>query len=517
MEGEHIFIRPEGPISSASTRHLKELLPLFVVLAVAFVLRLFYMTSLPLDRLEESYGRWLVDVLTIRNSWVYTGPALPFDPAVEWLPLFQYISMLVMYISGDFRIDPLRLTNLILSMVTVGLLYGMLWRVFKSRWQAFTAGLFLAFQPWNIDYSVTASDRILLGLLIVALTYSMFSGRIKLFSGLAILAALTAYEGWFVVALEIALGVWNKCWTLKRALAPLLALIFTIGTWLLWNTEKAGQPSTFVLEYLQLIGYEFKLNPESLSFYIVLATAMTTGIFLIGLTATLIRRTNVPRARLRTLAFLIAGYVAFYSLAHLVGFESGDLTGRIVPILPLIAASAAFVFPSIRFGRGRQFALGIVLLVMLIVPYYAQISIGPKKAYVISPEERVGEKLRSLYLSGKIVCDLPAVIYFSRLDPSFFITSSNIPWHNGNYSADTLRLWLHANQVMYIVWENSTGSPISNILPALGGPMNYEPNSYRIGQVQFQLIYEDSLSAGNWEHAPEYDGPPSLFLYQVNA
>jgi hypothetical protein len=68
----------------------------------------------------------------------------------------------------------------------------MLWRVFKSRWQAFTGGLFLAFQPWNIDYALSASDRILLGLLIVAMTYSMFSGRIKLFSALAVLTALTA-------------------------------------------------------------------------------------------------------------------------------------------------------------------------------------------------------------------------------------------------------------------------------------------------------------------------------------
>jgi hypothetical protein len=423
-----------------------------------------------------------------------------------------------MYVSGDFRIDPLRSTNLILSLATIVLLYSMLWKVSKSRWLATTAALFLAFQPWNIDYSITASDRILLGLLIVGLTFSMFLGRIKLFSGLAILTALTAYEGWFVVALEIALGVWNKSWTLKRALAPLLALVLTISAWLVWNMEKTGQPFTFILGYLALIDYQFGLNPESLSFYVVLATAMTTGIFLIGLTATLIRRTNVPRVRLRTLAFLVAGYVAFYTVAHLVGFESGDLTGRIVPILPLIAASAAFVFPSINFGRRRQIAIGLILLVMLIVPYYAQVSIGPKKGYVISPEERVGERLRALYESGKIVCDLPAVIYFSRLDPSVFITSSSIPWHTGNHSADTLKQWLQANQVSYVVWQNSTESPISNIFPELGGPRDYHPDSYLIGQVQFHLVYEDSLSAGNWEHAPQYGPiwPPSIFLYQVS-
>jgi len=495
---------------------MRELLPLIVVLGLTVVLRLFYLSSLPIDRLEESYGRWLVDVLTIRNSWSYIGPALPLDPAVEWLPLFQYISMLVMYISGDFRIDALRLTNLILSLGTATILYLTLWRVFKSRWQATIAVLFLAFQPWNIDYSVTASDRILLSLQILALTYAMFSGRIKLFSGIAILTALTAYEGWFIVSLEIALGLWNRKWSSKQALIPTLALVCTIGTWLLWNIERTGQPFTFVLGYLGLINYHFELNPEFLSFYLVLATAMTTGIFLIGLTATLIRKTNAPRTLLRTLAFLIVGYVGFYSVAHLVGFETGDLTGRIVPILPLIAASASFVFPDIRFKRRKQIAIGLILLVMLIVPYYAQISIGPKKAYVISPDQRVGVKLREIYESGKIVSDMPAVIYFSGLDPSFFITSPNIPWRTGNYSADGLKRWLQANQVRYLVWQNSTGSPISEIFPFLGEPKNYYPDSYWIGQVNFHLVYEDSLFAGNWEHAPTYDGPPSIYLYQIN-
>lgn len=513
MEGEGTIIQP-----STSLRHLKQLSPLFVVLAVTVILRISYYSSVPFDRLEESYARWLVDVLTIRNSWVYTGPSLPLDPAVELLPLYQYLSMIVIFVSGDFRLDPLRSTNLMLSLVTVVLLYLTVWRVFKSRWQAATASLFLAFQPWNIDYSVTASDRILLGLLIVSLSYALFSGRVRLFSGLSVLTALTAYEGWFIVTLAIALGVGSKKWTLRQALMPAVAFICVISAWLIWNLHVTAQPFAFVLGYLGLVEYQFEFNPVFLSFYMVLATYMTTGIFLIGLTATLIRKTKAPRVLLHTLALLIAGYVGFYSTAHLVGFESGDLTGRIVPILPLIAASAAFVFPEIHYRRRKQVAIVLMLVMMLIIPYYAQISIGPQKAYVISPEKRVGEQLRAFYDSGKILCDVPAIIYFSGLDPSFFVTSSEIPWRDGNRSADALLQWFTANQIRYVVWQNSTGSPISEIFPSLGEPRNYQPNSFWIGQVYFQLIYEDSLAAGNWEHSPDYGepAPPSVFLYQVN-
>jgi hypothetical protein len=217
------------------------------------------------------------------------------------------------------------------------------------------------------------------------------------------------------------------------------------------------------------------------------------------------------------LALLIAGYVGFYSIAHLVGFESGDLTGRIVPIIPLIAASAAFVFPEIHVKRRKQVAIGLMLLMMLIIPYFAQISIGPQKAYVISPEKRIGERLRAFYVSGRILCDVPAVIYYSGLDPSIFVTSSEIPW-NGNESSEVMSQWLLANQIGYLVWQNSTDSAISVIFPDLGGPRNYQPNSYWIGNVNFQLLYEDSLAAGNWEHSPDYGEPvpPSVFLYQIS-
>jgi len=482
-------------------------------LAIAAFLRISYLDSFPIDRLWESYSRWLIDVLTIRNSWTY-APQLAPNAAMGWLPLFQYLSMTVMVASSNFRIEPLRLTNLVLGLVTIAVLYLSVWRVFKNHWQAAVSALFLAVQPWHIDYSTTGSDRILLGLLIVALSYAMLTGRVKLFSVLSILTMLTAYEGWFIVALEIVLGLAVGRWTLRHLTLLGIISASTAVLWMGWNAVTFGFPFYFIVSYLQSSGYAFKLNPAGLTFYVVLATAMTFGLFLIGFGAMLLRKTPFP-SYVRALAVLIAGYVGLYSVAHYFGFDAGDLPGRLVPILPIVALSVSFAFSTVPSQRRRQLLFGIILLAMLMIPYYAQTSIGPKKVYVIPPEQRVGYQLRALYHSGRVICDLPAVIYYSELEPGNFVDSLSISWYAKNLSATSLERWFDANQITYVVWQNITASPISEILPMLGSSENYEPSTYAIGSLRFQLVYEDSFATGYWEHDPSFAGPPPIFIFQV--
>jgi hypothetical protein len=352
-------------------------------------------------------------------------------------------------------------------------------------------------------------------LLIVALSYAMLTGRVKLFSALAILTMLTAYEGWFIVALEIVLGLAVGRWTLRHLTLLGIISASTAVLWMGWNAVTFGSPFYFIVSYLQSSGYVFKLNPAGLTFYLILATAITFGLFLIGLGAMLLRKTPFPGSHVRALAILIAGYVGFYSVAHYFGFDAGDLAGRLVPILPMVALSASFVFPTIPSRRRRQLLVGIVLLAMLIIPYYAQISIGPKKVYVIQPEQRVGYQLRALYHSGKVICDLPAVIYYSELDPGIFVSSSSISWYAKNPSAASLERWFDANQTTFVVWQNITASPISEMLPMLGASENYEPSTYVVGSLRFQLVYEDSFATGYWEHDPSFAGPPPIFIFQV--
>ena len=498
---------------------MKASVQFLATLAIAAFLRFSYLDSLPIDRLGETYSRWLVDVLTIRNSWIY-APQLAPNAAMGWLPLFQYLSMSAMVASSNFRIEPLRLTNVALGLVTIAVLYLSVWKVFKNHWQAAVSALFLAVQPWHIDYSTTGSDRILLGLLIVALTYAMLTARVKLFSGLTILTMLTAYEGWFVVVLEIVLGVAAGRWTMKDLRLLGITSASTAVLWMSWNAVTFGSPFYFVLGYLQSSGYVFELKAVGLTFYLVVATTMTSGLFLIGLTATLLGKIPFPRSGVRAIAVLIIGYVGFYSVAHYFGFEAGDLTGRVVPILPLVAVSVSFVFPTIPSQRKRQLLVGILLLTMLIVPYYWQISVGPKKVYVILPEQRVGYQLRALYQSGRVMCDLPAVIYYSGLDPSIFVGSSSISWYAANLSTPSLETWFDANQIRFVVWENVTASQIPEILPMLGASVNYQPSSYLVGSVRFQLVYEDSLASGHWEHDPSFAGglppPPSILIFRVD-
>lgn len=401
-----------------------------------------------------------------------------------------------------------------LGLVTIAVLYVSVWKLFKNHWQAAISALFLAVQPWHIDYSTTGSDRILLGLLIVALSYAMLTGRVKLFSALAILTILTAYEGWFIVPLEIVLGLVVGRWTLRHVTLLGIISASTAVLWIGWNAATFGSPFYFIVSYLQSSGYIFKLNPAGLTFYLVLATAMTFGLFLIGLGAMLLRKTPFP-SYVRALAVLIAGYVGLYSVAHCFGFDAGDLAGRLVPILPMVALSVSFAFPTVPSRRRRQLLVGIILLAMLMIPYYAQTSIGPKKMYVIPPEQRVGYQLRALYQSGKVICDLPAVIYYSGLNPSTYMSSSSLSWYVKNLSTRSLERWIDDNDVRFVVWQNITASQLPEILPMLGASVNYQPSLYAVGSMRLQLVYEDSFATGHWEHDPSFAGPPPIFIFQV--
>jgi hypothetical protein len=494
---------------------LRVSVPLLGTLAIAAFIRFSELEALPIDRLWETYSRWLLNVLTIRDSWTY-APQLAPRAAMGWLPLFQYLSMAAMAFSSNYRIEPLRLTNVFLALITIVAVYFSVWKVFNSQWQAIVSALVLAVQPWHIDYSTTASDRILLGLLIVALTYAMFAGKVKLFAGLAILTMFTAYEGWFIVPLEMALGFAMGRWTPKQLTLFGIISVSTVCTWMTWNAVALGSPFYFISDYLESSGYVFGLDAGGLTFYLVLATAMTSGLFLIGLTATLLRKTSSPRSILRALAIVIVGYIGLYSIVHYIGFEVGDLTGRIVPILPLVAVTVSFVFPTFPAKRRKQLLVGALLLAMLVISYYAQISIGPRKVYVILPEQRVGDRLRTVYKSGRVICDLPAVIYYSGLDPSIFVSSSSISGDTGNLSASSLEELFNVNQIRFVVWENVTASRLPKILPMLGESVDYRPSSYVLGSVQFTLVYEDSFATGRWEHDPSFAGPPAIFIFQVD-
>ena len=143
---------------------------------------------------------------------------------------------------------------------------------------------------------------------------------------------------------------------------------------------------------------------------------MTFFLFFIGVIFGLFKGGNV---RLLTGVMVIS--IGIYSLAHYVGLDFGDQS-RVILLLPILAAVIPSAFPKFSGSKKKRFMIAFMLLLVLVIPYFSQNWIFPRKVYIVMPEYRAGRALSEMYEGGKILVDSPVVVYASRLQVNQFIS-----------------------------------------------------------------------------------------------
>jgi hypothetical protein len=483
---------------------------LVIVFVVAFALRIYYLTLVPTERLDDGYARWLMAVLTARNGWVYSDLRPMPNLAVVYLPLNQYLVALLMAATGNFSVAVGRYLSLAAGTATCLAATGIARKLFSSAYPGLLAGLFLAVQPWHIDFSLAGSDEALTGLLASLAVYYTLTKHAKSATVATALAALTSYEGWLIILLAFgAILLLQRRHGMMSLRGPLLAMAAVGAAWMGWSQLRAGQPIAWFTGHLAIIGWSPAFEFNAYLFYPTVAVVMTSGLFLIAIALGARKR---PAGRILAISLLL--FLLVMSLGATTGVEVSDLD-RLVPALPLMALALAAGFPRIHGTLPRRALIALVLVALLVVPYYLQAPNGPKKLFIINPEERVALSLREHYTGGTVVTDLATIIYYSGLDPAVFLSFDHIKQFAQANGPDKLADWFRANHVSFLIWQNMTHSRAAQLFPLLGLPSNFTPNTIRIGGIRFTLVYEDSLAAGNWEHNPEYFGPPAIFLYKV--
>jgi len=476
------------------------MLSISLVFAAALLLRAYHFSTMPIDRMDESYHRWLMTTLTIENRGVYSDFKPMPNMAILWLPLFQYLSGFLMLISHNGSILIPRLVSMFFGALTSIVVYFICLRLYENRWLATVGGLVLGFQPWHIDYSTVGVPGALLSFLVALAVFSFITNKVWLFSLSSALAMLTSYEAWFVTAFLLVIGFRYCGSKTRRTLLPIgVALAVALG-WCGWSAIQAKHPLEWFATYLASIGWVPHLGDpsETLLFYTNEAIKMTFFLFVIGVVLGMLRSRET-----RVLTCLSIAYIVFYTFAHLVGLDYGD-PGRLVVILPLMSA----VLPPALPKPNKRVLLGLALLVLLAVPYFSLIWIFPKNVYVVTPESRAGLALGKAYVRGSVLCDFPSVMYFSRLKPNRFISYEHLDWYLNLRDDAKLEEWLKHSDVTLLVWQNVTYSKCWKIFSSLG-----EGRNQTIGRVNFTLVYEDSSRTGYWEH--RYNAT-DIFLYKID-
>jgi hypothetical protein len=380
-------------------------------------------------------------------------------------------------------------------------------KLYGTKWYALIGGMLIAFQPWHTDFSVLGVAETVSSFLVILATYFFICNKPGRFGIASFLAALCSSEAWVVILAEMALGISKKDWRGVELGYATIPLPLTIIGWSAWSYLATTNPNAWVLSTLYAmypLGWEIHLvNPSILLFYVNNLLVMTFFIFFVGFIFGLLKGGD---ARAITVSMLVA--VIVYSLAHYVGLDFGD-QARIILLLPLLAVVTPCAFPRFSGSRVKRVLIVLMLVLVLVIPYFSQIWIFPKKVYIVMPEYRAGEALGDAYDKGRILSDSPITMYASKLKTSEFISYESIRWFLANRNETQLVEWLKSNGVRYMVWEETNQTLGHQIFPFLS-----DGKTHILGEAAFTPIYEDSLRTGHWEHSAEYH-IPDVFIYTI--
>ena len=493
----------KGRIDSA---RMQSILCAFFVFLAALVIRLHHLGEMPVDRLPDSYGRWLVVQLTTANGWSYTDFKPIPNNTIVYLPLFQYIIAIAMYSAANSSIVVARLTNVLFGSLTCAVVYFLCMKIYGRKWFALVGGMLIAFQPWHVDFSTIGVAESLSSFLVILTTYSLVVNKPRQFGIASLLASLCSYEAWIVVFVELILGRFKKGWKGTRLSYAAVPLPLTILGWSVWSYFSTGNPVTWVTQTLYAmypLGWEIHLvNPSVLLFYVNNLLVMTFFLFFIGVVFGLLKGGDT---RVVMMAMFVP--IVVFTFAHYVGLDFGD-QARVILLMPLLSVIVPSAFPKFNGGKVKRTLIVASLLLILLIPYLSQIWIFSRKVYILAPEYRTGETLAGTYDGGSVLSDSPVVIYSSKLDPSKFRSYESLRWFLTNRNDTQLAEWLKNNNVRYLVWQKNNYTLAHQILPFLGDGMIHS-----VEGASFTPIYEDSLRKGHWEH--DY-GVPDVFVYRID-
>jgi len=475
-----------------------------------------YGSNLDLDRIAESYHRWVIDILTAQRGGFYSDFAPQSNQAIYWLPFYNFVSAIGMFVTGNWSLTTCRIVSAVTGIITAGIVALTARRLYNNLWHSVIAGLVAGTLPWYVDYSLWGVPHALAAFLTAIAVYAFVSERPVLFGIAGGLAVATSYEAWVVVFAVALLASKYRGWVGRKAWQSIGPAVAVVALWSVWSVANVGNPSGWVLRYLATIGWRPILDLGDAGLYMFQLLVPT---FFFGLVAV---AWGVYKGQVtRILALAIVAFVAIATLFHVLTLDRGS-PARLLIIYPMIGTLVPPVFPTFKGGLPRKTVLLGLLLIWLLLPQYALLDQekGPLtgKAYIVAPEYRTGKALKEFYREGTIISDSPIVMYYSGLSPTLFFSSREIGWYRDDPDNSKLAEWLKARHVVLIVWEKSTSSELWQIMPSLS-----DGETHQLGRVRLNPVYEDTLAERSqiaqqggrtlWEH--DYPGTPDLIVYEL--
>lgn len=464
-----------GASAKPNSDRLKTLALCAGVFVLALGVRAWTLTWLT-DFWGDSYHHWLITRLTMQNGGVYSDYK---GLEVVWSPLYHYVSMLPLWLSGRTDIVPLHWMNSVLGALACALAAYVAWRMFANRAAALAAGAVLAVMTWHIAFSGMNVAEVFSGVLILAVVLLVLckpeaaqrtepSVRSMLWQRLS----WARVGHWFLLLLlavampltrtdlSVYLGIivlW--LWIQKRyADAVVIAggVVLALGAWSLWSYVKTGNFLYWYQEYAKNNLHDWLLlNPPTTNPAFAFADYLNrlSPLVLPTLWGGVLSAVTWQGAARRNI-WLVTALLAGHALFLIVGYTRGIvplLTERYLALdLPLVAVLVGGLIVLVGDGVGnvmawiqtqlphavgdrrvtRRWGQAMVaagLVVLTLVRFWNDMPELAIRRWGIDPEWQIGNYLYAQVQPGDVVLtDAPVAIYRSGKPLAQFISTRQL-------------------------------------------------------------------------------------------
>jgi cellulose synthase/poly-beta-1,6-N-acetylglucosamine synthase-like glycosyltransferase len=406
------------------------------------------------DPFEDSYQHWLI-AATLAETGHLRDPL--FGMQDTWLPAYQVMAAGVLRVSGLWNLGLLKLVNVAIALVTLGLVYRLAGSARRGRLAVALLGL-------NPVFLLTATTAVAEPLLVVCLLGSVAaaqSRRVYLAAALAALACLTGTKAWlWLLGLAVVFLVeWTatRRWRgARRRLAwaaPIVVLVILLESTFGFGSHSVarGAQEAASAALRGSLPSSGAVRVADFWRYFGLASLPLLGLAPIGLVLKV--RSGEDRFLLRALHLPSLIYLG--SLTALVG--SGLYSGShryYYPALPALALLGATALDRYAGAVGVAATAAAGLVTLSFIPVFTGLA-SDNRGLVTAGRA-------AAQVPGALLTDSPAAAYWSHKPPDAIYGSRGLPADPGRAGA-----WLRARGVQGVVTEDIDYYRLGSVFPGL--------------------------------------------------
>ena len=398
--------------------------PLLSVFMLALLMRWGLLVLGFVDYWGDAHHNLIMSKLTLENGFVYSDFK---DRHLTWLPLYRYWGSLIMLITGSYSLMVMNVVNSVNGSL-VAVLGAWFTSSLTDKRTGFLAGLAIALLPYLMVFSYISQAEMLGGGLLLLWLVSLYKEKFWLSALFAALAALTRYELTFLIGLCMLPFLYFRNY--KPILYSVGGLVLGLGIWSWWAWLNSGNPINWLLMRIQSTTHSSGYYAEDANlFFDNIFIPVTTVLQAFPLVVFFIwwKKPEDHKPIKDRFWFFMMGYI---TLAHWLFFFLAQFKIMAYPdprfFILSLPITVIWFFGMWQRGYFRPFVQRRIVflflifsLLQLIVPYFRQYSLQPRKEVGTWIKENVeGEEV--------IWSDLAVSIVESDRDPKSFISSDKL-------------------------------------------------------------------------------------------